>query len=430
MSISSAMYQGAAGLGSHSDAMGVISDNIANVNTVGFRSSRANFSDVLGGMIAGSRSGAGSRIGSVQTMFQDGSLLGTGRATDLAINGNGFFIVNGNVGGVDGSYYTRAGQFSVDSAGMLVNQEGLNVQGYAIDATGAPSSQLGDLHIDSGAYPPSATSDVQLDANLDAATDVDPTPFDIGNPGATSDFQSSVTVYDSLGNAHQLTMFYKKVADVPTSQWEVHAAVAGGDLDPPVAQEFAEVGTGTLDFDATGALTASSLPSVNVAWAGANAATINLNLGTPTGTGGTGVDGITSYAGTSAIIRVEQDGWPQGELADFEVLPDGRIEGRYTNGVSRFLGQVATAAFTSLDGLERQGDALFRATGGASGQPQVGAPGTNGHGGIVAGNLEGSNVDLAREFVSMIAVQRGFQSNSRIITTADDMLTELVQLKR
>lgn len=429
MSISSAMYQGAAGLGSHSDAMGVISDNIANVNTVGFRSGRANFSDVLGGMIAGSRTGGGSQIGSVQTMFQEGSLLGTGRATDLSINGNGFFIVNGNVGGVDGSYYTRAGQFSLDDQGMLVNTEGLNVQGFGIDSSGSPTSQLGDLQVDGGAFPPSATGSVQIDANLDASTPVDPTPFDIANPGATSDYQNSVTVYDSLGNAHQLTMFYKKVADVPSAQWEVHAAVAGDDVDPAVAAEFTEVGTGTIDFDTSGALTGSSLASVNVPWAGASAATITLDLGTPAAGGGTGVDGLTSYAGASSASLVQQDGWAQGELADFEVLPDGTIEGRYTNGESRLLGQVATASFTSLDGLQRQGDSLFRA-GGASSQPIVGVPGSNGHGGVVSGSLEGSNVDLAREFVSMISVQRGFQSNSRIITTADDMLTELISLKR
>lgn len=429
MSITSAMYNGAAGLGSHSEAMGVISDNIANVNTVGFRSSRANFSDVLGGMLAGSRTGAGSMIGSVQTMFNEGSLLGTGNATDLAISGNGFFMVNGAVNGIDGTYFTRAGQFQMDENGMLVNPAGLRVQGYGLDASGNPGSTLGDLQIDSGTLPPVATTSLGIDANLDAAQAVDPTPFDINDPGATSDYQTSATVYDSLGNAHQLTMFFKKLQDAPTGQWEVHVATAGADVDPAVAQDFTELGTGTLDFDTAGALSASTLASVNVQWAGAASATINLDLGNATGAGGNGVDGITSYAGASAASFLEQDGSGTGELADFEIRPDGTVEGRYTNGETRSLGQVATATFANVEGLERQGNALFRATG-ESRDPLVGIPGTNGHGDIVAGTLEGSNVDLAQEFVTMIAVQRGFQSNSRSITTADEMLSELVNLKR
>ncbi len=429
MSISSSMYNGAAGLGSHSDAMGVISDNIANVNTVGFRSSRANFSDVLGGMLAGSRTGAGSMIGSVQTMFDEGSLLGTGNATDLAIGGDGFFLVNGSVGGVDGTYFTRAGQFQLDSSGMLVNPQGLRVQGYGLDANGAQGSTLGDLQINTGTLPPVASTSIGLDANLDAGQAVNALPFDINDPGATSDYQTSATVYDSLGNARQITMFFKKTADAPTAQWNVHVAAAGSDVTPAVAQDYTELASGTLDFDTAGALSASTLGAINVQWAGAAPATLTVDLGSPTGAGGTGVDGLTSYAGASAASFLEQDGSPPGELSDYQVQPDGTIEGRYSNGETRSLGQVATATFTNVNGLERQGDSLFRATT-QSQDPLVGIPGSSGRGAIVAGALEGSNVDLAREFVTMIAVQRGFQGNSRTITTADDMLTELVQLKR
>jgi len=423
------MYNGAAGLGSHSEAMGVISDNIANVNTVGFRSSRANFSDVLGGMMAGSRTGAGSRIGSVQTMFNEGSLLGTGNTTDLAISGDGFFMVDGSIGGIDGRYYTRAGQFQIDEGGRLVNPAGLRVQGFGLDASGAVGSTLGDLQIGLGSLPPVATTTVGIDANLDAAQPIDPTPFDIADPGATSDFQNSVTVYDSLGNSHQLTMFFKKTVDTPTPSWEVHVATAGADLDPAVAQDFAVLATGTLDFDTSGVLANSSLGAINVQWAGAAPAAIALDLGTPTSAGGSGIDGLTSYAGASAASLIEQDGSSTGELSDFEILANGTMQGRYTNGETRALGQIATATFANLDGLDRQGDAMFRA-GSESGSPLVGTPDSSGSGAIVSGALEASNVDLAREFVSMIAVQRGFQSNSRSITTADEMLSELVNLKR
>ena len=423
------MYNGAAGLGSHAQAMGVISDNIANVNTVGFRSSRANFTDVLGGVLSGSRMGAGSMIGSVQTMFNRGSLVGTGNATDLAIDGSGFFMVAGEVGGISGNYFTRAGQFQLDDSGSLVSTAGLNVQGYGLDATGGLSSTIGNMQIDTGTLPPTATANVSLDANLDAAQAINPVAFDINDPGATSDYQTSATVYDSLGNAHQLTTFFKKIVDTPTAQWEVHVTTAGADVDPAVATAFTELAAGTLSFDTNGALSASTLANVNVQWTGAAAGVITLNLGTPTGSGGTGVDGVTSYAGASAASAIEQDGVSTGELSDFEILSDGTIEGLYSNGQTRTLGQIATATFTNIDGLQRQGNALFRANN-ESGNPLIGTPGSGGLGSLVAGSLEGSNVDLAQEFVTMIAVQRGFQSNSRTISTADEMMTEINSLKR
>lgn len=429
MSITSSMYTGAAGLTAHSDAMGVISDNIANVNTVGYRSSRANFSDVLGGMLAGSHIGAGSMIGSVQTMFAEGALLGTGNATDLAIHGDGFFVVSGTLDGISNDYYTRAGQFQIDPDGFMVTDNGLRLQGYGLDNAGNLMTTPGDLQLDTSALPPTATTSMSLDANLDASAPVDPAPFDILNPGSTSDWSTSVTVYDSLGAPHQLTMFYKKTADAPTQQWDVHVAAAGSEVDPPVAQDYVEVGTGTLDFGTDGSLTSNSLPTVNVPWLGAAAAAITVDLGTPTGSGGTGVDGVTSYAGASAATSIGQDGSGTGELAEFQILPDGTVEARYSNGQARALGQIVTARFLSNEGLQRNGDSLFSATG-ESREPVLGVPGTRGHGAISAGSLEGSNVDLAREFVTMIAVQRGFQSNSRTISTADEMLTDIVALKR
>ncbi|MBC8070952.1 MAG: flagellar hook protein FlgE [Deltaproteobacteria bacterium] len=429
MSIQSTMYTGAAGLGSHADAMGVIADNIANVNTVGFRASRANFSDVLGGIVAGDNIGAGSRIGSVQTMFSQGSLLGTGNASDLAISGDGFFVVEGAVNGIEGQYYSRAGQFRIDGDGFLVNADNLRVQGYGIDAGGTISASLDDLHLDAGTLPPIATTAISVDANLDATQAIDPTPFDINDPGGTSDWSTSLTTYDSLGVAHQVTMFFKKTADVPAQQWDVHVAVPGSEIDPAIAQDFAEVGTGTLDFDAVGSLAANSLGPINVQWAGAALAPLTVDLGDPTGTGGTGLGGITNYSGASASHFLDQDGSGSGELTGFEVQPDGTITGRYTTGESRSLGQLATATFSNVESLARTGNGLF-ATSLASQAPMIGGPGAAGRGSIVAGSLESSNVDLAQEFVTMIAVQRGFQANSRTITTADDMLTEIVSLKR
>jgi flagellar hook protein FlgE len=419
------MYTGVSGLSSHADAMNVISDNVANVNTIGFKASRANFSDVLGGVIGSQRTGAGSIISDVQNIFTQGSLLGTGNATDLAIRGEGFFVVLPP--GAASPMYTRAGQFEIDDNGFLVDQMGNRVQGYAGPDQGA---SFGDLLVDSASLPPTPTSSVEVDANLDAGVTANPaTPFDIDDPSATSDYSTSVTVYDSLGKAHTLELHFKKTADVPTPQWEVNVATAAADVAPPGTGERVLLATGTLDFGTDGTLSANTLTSVNVPWAGADAASIALDFGTPTGSGGTGVDGVTTAAGDSAATYLNQDGASSGDLGGFSIAQDGTVTGMYTNGESRQLGQIATATFTASNALNRAGGGLFT-TSADSGDPIVGRPGSGGHGSIESGALESSNVDLASEFVNMIAVQRGFQSNSRSITTADEMLTEVVNIKR
>ena len=428
MSIASFMYTGISGLNSHSQAMSVISDNIANVNTVGFKSSRANFSDVLGGVIGGDRTGAGSMINDVQNIFNQGSLLGTGKATDLAIRGDGFFVVR-DPAGANAPLYTRAGQFEIDSEGFMVDLNGNRVQGYGTDSSGEISNALGNLFVNTAALAPTPSSSIEIDATLDADTEVSAVPFDIDDPGATSDFMTAVTVYDSLGNDHQLELYFKKTQTAPTPQWEVHVATAATDVTPPGAGERVELGVGTLDFNTDGSLAASSLANVNVAWAGADAATIDLNFGSGTGAGGTGVDGITTFAGESAASFVTQDGNGSGELGGFSITGDGMLTGMYTNGETRVLGQIAVARFVATGALERVGGGMFTATQ-ESGDAIVGRPGSGGNGEILAGSLEASNVDLAAEFVSMITVQRGFQGNSRTITTADEMLNDVVNLKR
>jgi flagellar hook protein FlgE len=428
MSIASFMYTGVSGLNSHSRAMSVISDNIANVNTVGFKASRANFSDVLGGVIGGQRAGSGSVVSTVQNIFNQGSLLGTGKATDLAIRGDGFFMVR-DAAGRNAPLFTRAGQFEVDEEGFMVDLSGNRVQGYGVDSAGEISNALGNLFVNTASLAPTPTSAVQIDATLNAETAIDPAAFDLNDPSTTSDFMTAITVYDSLGVDHQLELYFKKTAEAPTAQWEVHVAAASGDVSPPGAGDRVLLGTGTLDFNTDGSLAASSLGSVNVQWSGAAAATISLDFGNPTGAGGTGVDGITTFAGESAASFVNQDGNGSGDLGGFTITNDGMLTGMYTNGETRTLGQFAIARFVATGALERVGNGLFTATQ-ESGDPIVGRPGVGGNGEILAGSLEASNVDLAAEFVNMIAVQRGFQGNSKSITTADEMLNDVVNLKR
>jgi len=426
MSISGSMYTGVSGLNSHSEAMSVISDNIANVNTVGFKSSRANFGDILGGMIGSDRIGNGSMVTSVQTMFGQGSLVGTGNTTDLALQGDGFFMVTPPGG--SSPLYTRAGQVQLDQDGYLVNQQGMRMMGYGVDAAGEISSSTSELQLPTTALPPTATTQMELRANLGAQVPVTTAPFDVDSPDTTSQYQTSVTVYDSVGEAHQVELYFTKMSDSP-QQWEVNATATASEVEPPAATGRALLATGTLEFNPDGSLAANSLTNVNVTWAGAAAADIAVDFGTPTAAGGTGIDGITGYAGDSAASFINQDGNSSGDLGGIAIGDDGTITGQYTNGESRVLGQIATARFIAPDGLQREGAGLYSATL-AAGDPTIAPPGQGSHGILVSGSLESSNVDLAAEFVNLIAVQRGFQSNSRTISTADEMLNEVVNIKR
>ena len=429
MSIISTMYAGASGLNAHSDAMGVVSDNIANVNTFGFKKSRANFSDILGGTLRGRNVGQGAMVQSVQTNFLQGSFIGTGNTTDLAISGDGFFVVNGTFQGVNNSYYTRNGAFTLDENGFLQNGDGLRVQGYAADGNGGLLTAIGDMQIDTAAIAPSATNDLSIVANLDADQAVSGVAWDPANPGNTSDFSTSVTVYDSLGNEHQLEIYFQKTATTPNATWDYHVMAAGSELDPASANPLEELGTGTATFGTDGSLTSYDLNSVTANWLGADPATINLNFGSDTASGGSGVDGLTQYSLDSSVTFMSQNGYNSGDLAGLAIDDAGMLTGMYSNGEQRALGQLAMARFASNDGLTRQGSSLFAETR-ESGQAVVGAAGSGGRGSVLSGNLEASNVDLAQQFVEMISLQRGFQSNSRSITTADEMLGDVISLKR
>lgn len=429
MSITSTMFTGASGLRSHSDAMSVVSDNIANVNTIGYKRGRANFADVMGGQLAGTPTGAGSTIGGVQMSFTQGSLLGTGNTTDLAIRGEGFFVVNGVIDGVNADYYSRDGSFQIDKDGFVVNGDNLRVQGYPTDGAGGLLNAAGDLQLDLNSIAPNPTAEVNIVANLNAEDAISTgTPFDITNPNTTSDFSTSMTVYDSLGKGHQLEIYFKKSGDAPPA-WDYHVATAGDEVTPAAATALVELGNGSLTFNTDGSLDSYSLTQVTANWAGADPATIDLNLGAGTAGGGTGVDGITQYALPSATTFLSQDGFGSGDLAGLNIDETGTMLGLFSNGQQRVLGQVALARFSNNDGLERRGNGLYASTR-ESGSAVVGQGSSGGRGSIISGSLESSNVDLAQQFVEMIQLQRGFQSNSRSITTADEMLNEVLSIKR
>ncbi len=434
MSILRSMHTGASGLRSHSSAIGVTGDNIANVNTTGYKRSRGVFEDILGRSIAGSNAspmaGAGSRLAHIEQMWTQGALLTTDSPTDLALSGNGFFMVEGNAGGMQGRFFTRAGQFRIDQAGQLVNPNGLQLLGYPAMDDGSIGAQLGPLQVAGATLPANPTTAADISVNLDANASSDGVfdVFDPANPGAdgSSSHSTSMTVYDSLGNPHDVTIYF---ANTAANEWSWHAMVDGAEVDPAVVGPF-QGATGTLNFSTDGELQTETPGASSWNFAGATPGqTIAFDFGDAIDDGGTGLAASTQFGSPSTTAGLSQDGFGAGTVSGISIESDGTVTGVFSNGQRRTLGQVAVADFASEHGLDRAGQGLWVETA-ASGEPLVGGAATGGRGAIVAGALEGSNVDIGREFVDLISFQRGFQANSRIITTADEMYGELVNLKR
>ncbi len=428
MSLFSSLYVGTSGLQASSQELSVIGDNIANASTIGFKGSRLAFEDTLAqSLIGGSgQVGIGSRVQAVQRLLTQGSLLGTGNATDLALQGPGFFLVKGVQGGVAGQYYTRAGQFTLDKEGCLATLDGLRVQGFQADPSGRITSVLGDLVLGEASSAPLATSKASIQANLQSDATILDEDFDLTRPTETSNFSTAVTVYDSIGKAHQVDIFFKRTDE---GSWEWHALTDGGGLEGGTAGLAEEVGSGTLSFDSDGKLLSYDGSVVLNPLGATGPQEVDFNFGDALADGGTGLGGITSFASTSATTFQSQNGHAAGTLASVNVDSEGNVIGTFTNGQTRNLGQVAVADFPAADQLERVGGNLFNAVP-AAGEPTIGIAGQGGRGAVVAGALEASNVDLAQEFVQMISAQRNFQANSKTITTADQLLSELIALKR
>ncbi len=438
MSLVSSLYTGQTGLEQSSTDLSVIGDNIANSNTVGFKAGRADFSDamaqqMLGGGGVVSQVGLGAELMSVQKILTQGALNNTGVATDLALDGVGFFAVKGSHNGRQGQFYTRAGQFSMDKTGYLVNQEGLRVQGYPADPTGAVGSSPGDLKLGDSALPAFKTANITVKANLDAASAVPAAAWDPLNPSSTSNFSTSVTVYDSLGKQHQVDLYFRKTGNAATgeAQWDYHAMTDGGGLTGGTAGTPTEIQTGNIVFGLNGSLQsvvvgAGTFNPINAV----QAQPLTFNFGDPTAVaGGTGLLGLTQFSSPNAAVSVAQDGYGSGALANISIDKEGKVQGAFTNGQSRVIGQLSVALVSAADQMERAGGNLFAETT-SSGNATLGKAGSGGRGGVVAGALENSNVDMSNEFIKMITAQRNYQANAKTISTADQLLAELMNLKR
>jgi len=423
-----AMDNGVSGLRAEQSALGVTGDNIANVNTTGFKRQRSLFEDVLINSGGGRGQGAGVEQSAVQQAFTQGSLEQTGVSTDLGITGGGFFAVSGSVSGVTATFYTRAGNFRLDPEGYLLDPSGMKLLGYAAQSDGTMAASVSPLVVPTSGVPAKPTDSIQISANLDAAALPPGAAFDPSAPSGTANVSTSVQVFDTLGNSHAVSVYFRNTAP---GQWEYHVLANGDETSNPAAPGTnAEIGSGTLSFTTQGALdTVSVTQPINVTFGVAAPQTITLDLGTALANRGTGLNGVTQFASPSNISSESQNGYAAGAMTGVNVDNNGFVQGLYTNGLKVPVGQVAIAKFRSDVGLARAGDGLWMAST-ESGQAALGTPASGGRGGVSSGTLETSNVDLAGEFTDMITHQRSFSADSKVIAAADDMLTVLMQLRK
>ena len=439
------LFAGVSGLRTTQVRMDVIGNNVANASTVAFKSGRVTFKEGFAQLVAGAsrppgdqgginpiQVGLGTQVGSVDTLFTQGNIESTGLATDLAIQGDSFFVVRkGNQ-----SFFTRSGNFQIDADGKMVSPtNGFVVQGRMYK-DGVLQDGIQDIQLPFGQKVAArSTSAVKLAGNLDASAPVfdSDDPSSKNNDGFTVDTrglaknakswaESSITVFDSLGDKHDLKIQFWKTAAEPAA-WDYQiidpfgAAQANG--EPAV---LGGDGTGTLTFGDDGVLTSASILNVTLSPPGAQDLTIKIDLGD-------GINGLTQYAGVSSPVLRDQDGYAAGTLQNFSIDRSGLITGYFTNGVTSPLGQVALADFNNPSGLLRIGDNMYQESAN-SGGPVVGFALEGSQSQLTSGALEMSNVDLSQEFTNMIVTQRGFQANGRVITSSDELLQEVVNLKR
>jgi flagellar hook protein FlgE len=399
------LFSGITGLRAHQTLMDVVSNNISNVNTTGFKSSSAVFEDTLSqtmrsagapnpntGGVNAVQIGLGVQLSAVSTNFNQGSAQNTGKATDLMVQGDGFFLLRT---GAETSY-TRAGAFSFDSTGKLVTPEGSVVQGW-LGVAGAVNSDIPvtDVVVPAGALiPPTKSTKVTLGGNITAGNT---TPITLGP-----------TVYDGAGVAHALSVVLTPNATTTPPSYDIDVSEPA---DPSVTNA-----TGSAAFLPTGAgdPASSTAPQLILA----DGTTIDLDL-----------TALTQYGGPKSASVVAVDGAAAGNLQQFQISADGSVVGIFSNGQKLTLAKIALANFNNPAGLEKAGNTTYRSSAN-SGLAQVGVPGSGGRGALLGGTLEMSNVDLAQEFTGLIIAQRGFQANSRVITTSDQMLQDLVDIKR
>ncbi|WP_395328421.1 flagellar hook protein FlgE [Novosphingobium sp. BL-8H] len=437
MSLYSALYAGVSGLGAQASAMATVADNITNVNTVGYKGVSAQFQTlVTDGKVKSSYSAGGVTAAPKALISKQGLLQASSSLTDIGIDGAGFFVVRSSSDTSGSIAYTRAGSFTTDPEGYLVNTAGYYLTGWPLDADGnyVNNGNLNSLEAIkpnalTGAATP--TTKISMRANLDStATAVTGyTAGDMASGTTTPQFSRSVTVYDAQGTSHDVTFNFIKTG---TNSWAAEITADPADVSTVggVANTTGLLASGNVSFNADGSLdlagsSSSLFSNLDIGWSnGAGSTPISLALGSDDG-----LDGLTQFGSDSALLSSSANGGMLGTVSSVEISKDGVVSAVFDDGTSRAIYQLPLATFANPDGLTRiSGNAYVASQ--DSGGPSINEPGSLGGGSLSAGTLEASNVDLASEFSNMIIYQRAYSASSKIITTVDDMLQEVSNLKR
>jgi flagellar hook protein FlgE len=431
--------QGLSGLNTSSKQLDVIGNNIANSSTVGFKGSQAQFADVYAASLSGAGAnsiGIGSKLAAVAQQFTQGNITTTNNPLDVAINGTGLFRMSNN-GAIT---YSRNGQFQLNKDGSIVGNTGLHVTGYQVDSTGALSGQLGDLTINTADLAPQLSANMAMTANLDSRKTPPVTPFPatltavapatvpptyVPPDPSMYNSSTSITIYDSLGNSHVASIYFSAAGTVATptpNTWDVKMVIDNGASTGGTVMNL-----GQVTFDNTGKLIGPAGPPVGktaaipIGWPATSAwvsgQTITMDFG-----------GLTQFGSSYGVTSLTQDGFASGKLSGFNIDPEGMIQGRYTNGNTKVMGQIAVANFANNQGLKPLGGNQWVESP-ESGQPIVGKPGSGNMGVLQSAATEDSNVDLTLELVAMITAQRSYQANAQTIKTQDQVMQTLVNLR-
>jgi flagellar hook protein FlgE len=396
------------GMNAASQDLNITSNNIANVNTTGFKQSRAEFGDLFAVSAYGLSNvatGAGVRLQAVAQQFGQGNIDFTGRSLDLAISGQGFFTLSNN----GATVYSRAGNFGADRDGYVTNPAGHRLQVFLPNTAGGfDTGRMSDLQLPTGDAPPAATSNVTVETNLPADAAQPTIAFDPLDPNSYNE-TTSVTVYDSLGASHSQSMYFVKTAN--PNEWEMHTFVDGNAVGGPQLLQYSD--SGALTSPSPGQVTLPATPTTN----GSAPLSITMDLGRS-----------TQYGEDFSVLGVTQNGHSTGRLTGIETSPEGVISARYTNGVVQPLGQVAMTNFVNPQGLQSIGDNVWAETYN-SGEPRRGQAGTADFGAVQGGGLEASNVDLTEQLVNMITAQRNYQANAQMIQTQDQITQTVINIR-
>ncbi len=408
------------GLTADSDALDVVGNNLANLNTTGYKNSDVSFYDLLQQSVAGGSTQIGGGVSAPQTsrVFTQGSIQATGGNYDAAINGNGFFVVQAPSGA---TLYTRAGNFQLNAQGELVTATGQIVQGWsAQNGVVNTSGPTGNITIPSNALQtPTATQNMSLSVNLNAAGVV-------GQPSGS--FSTSIQVVDSLGESHDLTVSFTETAP---GNWSYSVDIPGADLTAGTPGTPSQVATGTLTFDANGNLTSPTAPAlvqIPITGLADTASDLNINWNLATNNG-TGTPLITQFAATSAVSASTQDGVPASTVTQVSIANGGAITAQFSDGNQLVVGQLALASVSNPDSLIAVGQNNYE-VGADTATPVIGVPGTGTLGAVDGGSLETSTVNIATEFTHLIVYQNSYEANSKVISTLDQMTKSLLNIQQ